>query len=30
MLMQRHGIRARGKEKFVLTTDSKHHFARGA
>ena len=23
-LMQRHGIRARGKRKFVVTTDSKH------
>ena len=23
-LMQRHGIRARGKKKFVVTTDSKH------
>lgn len=24
-LMQRHGIRAKGKKKFVVTTDSKHH-----
>ena len=23
-LMQRHGIKARGKRKFVVTTDSKH------
>ena len=23
-LMQRHGIKARGKKKFVVTTDSKH------
>lgn len=24
-LMQRHGIKARGQRKFVVTTDSKHH-----
>jgi transposase InsO family protein len=24
-LMQRHGIRAKGRKKFVVTTDSKHH-----
>lgn len=24
-LMQRHGIKARGKRKFVVTTDSKHN-----
>ena len=24
-LMQRHGIKARGRKKFVVTTDSKHH-----
>ena len=24
-MMKRHGIRARGKTKFVVTTDSKHH-----
>lgn len=24
LLMQRHGIRAKGKKKFVVTTDSKH------
>ena len=24
-LMKHHGIRARGKKKFVITTDSKHH-----
>lgn len=24
-LMQRHGIRAKGKRKFVVTTESKHH-----
>lgn len=24
-LMQRHGIKAKGKRKFVVTTDSKHH-----
>lgn len=24
-LMQRHGIRAKGKKKFVVTTDSRHH-----
>ncbi len=26
-LMQRHGIRAKGKKKFVVTTDSKHSLA---
>ena len=25
LLMQQHGIRAKGKKKFVVTTDSKHH-----
>lgn len=25
LLMQRHGIRAKGKKKFVVTTDSRHH-----
>jgi transposase InsO family protein len=25
VLMQRHGIKARTKKKFVVTTDSKHH-----
>ena len=25
VLMQRHGIKARTKRKFVVTTDSKHH-----
>lgn len=25
LLMQRHGIRAKGKKRFVVTTDSKHH-----
>ena len=24
-LMQRHGIRAKGRKKFVVTTDSRHH-----
>jgi transposase InsO family protein len=27
-LMQKHGIRARCKRKFVVTTDSKHHLPR--
>jgi putative transposase len=26
LLMQRHGIRAKGRKKFVMTTDSKHQF----
>ena len=25
VLMQRHGLKARTKRKFVVTTDSKHH-----
>lgn len=25
LLMQQHGIRARGRKRFVVTTDSKHH-----
>ncbi len=27
LLMQQHGIRAKGKKKFVVTTDSRHHLS---
>jgi hypothetical protein len=27
LVMQRHGIKAKGKKRFVVTTDSKHELA---